>query len=119
MNSTARFGQGTTTFSPGIIRLNDFRPVLRSINVREMSNLSMTTLFLETAHRGSTSIFHLDDVEVPGVVLWLFLPTLCGIFEEVPILNEDLNIQVDTAHPVTLGHPVSLLPPESSVFPPN
>ena len=42
--STIRFGQGSTTFRPGMIRWKVFRPVLRSMNVRPSFSLSMTTL---------------------------------------------------------------------------
>ena len=58
---TVLFGQGTTMLSPGMIRLKDFRPVLGSMNVRERSSLSMTTLSLVMSERLCTSTFLMDD----------------------------------------------------------
>lgn len=62
LNLTALLGQGTMMFKPGIIRLKDSRPVLRSLKVREISSLSITTLASERYLR-----------EIPPLPFWMIL----------------------------------------------
>lgn len=85
------------------MRLNVFRPDLGSINGREILSLSMTTLELDVCWKSATSIYHLDDVLARAMVQWLYLAIFDGIFEAVPTLIEDRNIQEDIGHLATSG----------------